>query len=137
MVQGDAPAPASDNSTPQDDQASSQSGTSEGAPPGAQGSTPSTSQNSNMDTSQPPNTSAPSSNGQSSTSGQATHRPRESSTVVNFMPQNTAHRDPLLPCQSFHFASLLPSLGQTAPAGTQTENPGGQTGQIPTTGVIS
>lgn len=41
--------------------------------------------------------------------------PRQTNAVVNFMPQNTAHRDPLLPCQSFHFASLVPNRGQSAP----------------------
>ena len=141
MVQGDTPMPANDNSTPQDNHPSSQSATSQGVPPDPQTGAPSTSQNSDMDTSIPPNTSASSSGshseGQSSTSGQATDRPRDTSTVVNFIPQNTPHRDPLLPCQSFHFASLVPSLGQTTPVGAQRQNTDGQPGQNSTTGVIS
>lgn len=141
MVQGDTPTPSNGNSAPQDDQPATQSATSEGVPLGSQNGNFSTSQNFNMDTSQPPNTSASSSashsNGQSSTSGQATDRPQEASTVVNFIPQNAAHRDPLLPCQSFHFASLVPSLGQTTPVGAQRQNTDGQPGQNPTTGMIS
>ncbi|XP_046844611.1 large proline-rich protein BAG6-like isoform X2 [Xenia sp. Carnegie-2017] len=40
-------------------------------------------------------------------------------SVLNFLPNNVDHRDPLLPCQSFHFASLVPRSGQAAPVASQ------------------
>jgi hypothetical protein len=140
--------------------------TSQTNPPVPQSDTSSDSnpQDSSMDTTQPPTTSSSStcshsngqsqsngqspgngqppgngqapSNGQPPSNGQATDRPRETSAVVNFMPQNTGHRDPLLPCQSFHFASLLPRHGQSVLLRGQRPDPEGQTGpDNPTTGT--
>ena len=124
--EGDNPSAPSVNAASEENPAASQSGSQGDSNP----------QDSSMNIEQPPNTSASSSssssshsNGQPASNGQAADRPREA-TVVNFMPQNTNHRDPLLPCQSFHFASLVPRRGQSAPL--RRSEPAGQTGDRPT-----
>ena len=119
-----------------------QSSTENGVLPSSQ-SAPSSevnSQESSMDTSQPPSTTSSSSgnhgNGQPPSGGeQDSERSREANAVLNFVSQNTGHRDPLLPCQSFHFASFTPSRGLSGTLGAarqQSRQPGDSSSQNPT-----
>lgn len=64
-------------------------------------------------------------------SGQSGPRSNENNTVLNFPPQHVGHRDPLLPCQSFHFASLIqrPTMA-TSQASSVSQN----TPPVPTPG---
>ncbi|XP_028394588.1 large proline-rich protein BAG6-like [Dendronephthya gigantea] len=117
--------------TPMDSQPSTQSGNTV-ATSASQSNLSNGSPTQSTNTTQPstlPNGSH--SNGQNSTSGQIPNAPRQTNAVVNFMPQNAAHRDPLLPCQSFHFASLVPRRGQSAPVPAQSPEAGDRSSAAP------
>lgn len=153
MVQSETPTPQGGNPAPQSDLPTPQSGnlTSEGDT-----STPldgsSTSEgdsssvpnhpDSDMDSSQPPPTSTATSTSSSRAHGnsQSGNSPQQTNAVVNFMPQNAAYRDPLLPCQSFHFTSLVPrSVGSQSSVGGQIvrQAPDGQPGDRPSDNTIT